>query len=218
MLGPLRLRRPVRLLFRDDGEKPGRPRWLDRDMGSRWQSPVEVMRSRGRYGERLVDEDHCVGWLSVRGGEWEKNEAVVGVSPSSVLLLTVGAISCSDGKIRSIDLLGSSLNCPAATTLFPFLAVAAAGPVIASRFMSQCHFPTRIQRHWPDLVATAHSIVRWPSRPTPSLALDPPPQPRYPYDRPPCRWWCFPFTSLSDVNIRSQAGGPSRRRQNSART
>lgn len=57
---------PVWLLFLDDGEKPGGPRWLDGDMGSGWQSPVEVSRGWGGDGKRLVDENHCVRRLSER--------------------------------------------------------------------------------------------------------------------------------------------------------
>ena len=98
-------------MFRDDGEKPGRPSWLDGDMRGRRQSPMEVGRSWGRDMERLVDEDLCVRRSRGRGREWEKKTRQGLSDPSSVLLLTVDAISCSDGKIRSIL---PFLNCPGA--------------------------------------------------------------------------------------------------------
>jgi len=93
-----------------------------------------------RWGEVCGRGSLCsrVVWVGESG---KKNEAVVGAPPSSVLLLTVGAISRSDGKIRSIC---PSLNCSAAAPLcflFWLWLGFVPGPPPDSVTMSHSHAP-----------------------------------------------------------------------------
>ena len=119
------------------------------------------------------------------GGEWEKKTRQQSSDPSSVLLLTVGAISCSDGKIRS-NL--PFLNCPAAAPVYFLFRLWLIRGRSTPRTVTFSHYWPRSCGHGTTLTSSDDFAIT--SRPCP-------PQPRPPHDRPPRRWQGFPDLSLA---------------------
>jgi len=130
------------------------------------------------------------GWVG--GGRVGKKTRRWWSDPSSILLLSVGAISRSDGKIRSSP---SSLNCLAAAPLC-FLFRLWLGFVVGPR-PEPCHkwhIPTRARNaigqicdHGRKLAASDDLAMVC----CPSLRSKVAP-PQHPHDCPSSRWWGFP--------------------------